>query len=486
MSRELRTKNIESPADGFRYIEHVLQSQDTLQGLALKYSSTVGDIKRVNKIWKDDTLFLKKSLFIPIKIDEDSEEGSSSSSSLSSSGISDIGSSSSNSNNSIGYVEASDFDEYKQKRDMIKAKNVDFFSEFNSKSNYNLNNVLNNKPLPSGDDDHKWKSVPISILSLSPVIFTMELSEFKCCLIGDDKVGKTSLLKSYSEDQFTSENIPVIVDNYYKHLVVDGNEIKLGVWDTACTAEYDLLRPLSYSGANVFLLCFSVISVESLQNISNKWIPEVNKHQPSVPFILVGTKIDLRNEFERNDKQVITHDQGTRIAQELGAINYLECSALTLEGLVSVFEESIQSTGRLLLNKNTTHNTKDNKKSDQIVCQIIYQSFVIKNCNRDDDTGKTSFVLTFARNKFPTTEKVPKVFDGYHREITFEKRLRALKIWDTSAEGENADTTPRPRLYRFCKVFLVCFNIGSLASFENAEKRWVHEVNHYRPTIPVS
>ena len=52
---------------------------------------------------------------------------------------------------------------------------------------------------------------------------------------------------------------------------------------------------------DVFLVCFSVNSYASLQNVQEKWIPEVSHHCPDTPIILVGTKSDLREQPETNE-----------------------------------------------------------------------------------------------------------------------------------------------------------------------------------------
>ncbi|KAI3795554.1 hypothetical protein L1987_38209 [Smallanthus sonchifolius] len=57
--------------------------------------------------------------------------------------------------------------------------------------------------------------------------------------------------------------------------------------------DYNRLRPLSYRGADVFMLAFSLISKASYENISKKWIPELRHYAPGVPIILVGTKLDV-------------------------------------------------------------------------------------------------------------------------------------------------------------------------------------------------
>src|SRR5271170_4635684 len=78
--------------------------------------------------------------------------------------------------------------------------------------------------------------------------------------------------------------------------MVDGKPINLGLWDTAGQEDYDRLRPLSYPQTDVFLVCFSIISPYSFDNVKSKWYPEILHHAPGVPLILVGTKSDLRND----------------------------------------------------------------------------------------------------------------------------------------------------------------------------------------------
>ena len=98
--------------------------------------------------------------------------------------------------------------------------------------------------------------------------------------------------------------------------MVDGKPINLGLWDTAGQEDYDRLRPLSYPQTDVFLICFSVVSPASYDNIKTKWHPEVSHHCPNTPAILVGLKMDLRDDpatiqaLKSKDKQApITYAQ---------------------------------------------------------------------------------------------------------------------------------------------------------------------------------
>ena len=129
---------------------------------------------------------------------------------------------------------------------------------------------------------------------------------------------------------------------------MDGRPINLGLWDTAGQEDYDRLRPLSYPGTHVFLVCFSIISPTSYENVKTKWYPEIKHNAPGVPCILVGTKEDLRfsdewiGRLRAEGKAPLSAQEGVRLAQEIGAIKYIECSALTQKGLKSVFDEAIK------------------------------------------------------------------------------------------------------------------------------------------------
>jgi len=172
--------------------------------------------------------------------------------------------------------------------------------------------------------------------------------DIKLMVIGDGSVGKTCLLISYTTNSFPGEYVPTVFDNYNANAIVEGNPVNLGLWDTAGSEEYDTLRPLSYPGTDVFLICFSLFSPDSFQNVSKKWVPEITEHAEGTPIILVGTKLDLRSKPEaiqvlkENNQEPVSTEQGRELAQAIGAKRYLECSALTQEGLAKVFEEAVK------------------------------------------------------------------------------------------------------------------------------------------------
>ncbi|TIB78836.1 hypothetical protein E3Q23_00649 [Wallemia mellicola] len=147
---------------------------------------------------------------------------------------------------------------------------------------------------------------------------------------------------------YEGEYVPTVFDNYSANVIVDGDPITLGLWDTAGQEDYDRLRPLSYPQTDVFLIAFSIASPTSLENVKYKWVPELKHHAPNVPIILVATKVDLRNDrltiqrLADRGMNPISWSEGSKLAKEISAVRYLECSAKSQLGLKAVFDEAIR------------------------------------------------------------------------------------------------------------------------------------------------
>ncbi|XP_041921291.1 rho-related GTP-binding protein RhoQ-like [Alosa sapidissima] len=173
------------------------------------------------------------------------------------------------------------------------------------------------------------------------------VTALKCVVVGDGAVGKTCLLMSYANDAFPEEYVPTVFDHYAVSVSVGGKQYLLGLYDTAGQEDYDRLRPLSYPMTDVFLICFSVVNPASFHNARLEWVPELKEHAPGVPFLLIGTQIDLRDDpktitrLNSMKERAITAEQGHKLAREVGARCYSECSALTQQGLKAVFDEAI-------------------------------------------------------------------------------------------------------------------------------------------------
>ncbi|KAJ7609903.1 GTP-binding protein rho5 [Roridomyces roridus] len=168
----------------------------------------------------------------------------------------------------------------------------------------------------------------------------------KLVIVGDGACGKTSLLIVFSHGAFPETYVPTVFENYVTDIQVDGRPVELALWDTAGQEDYDRLRPLSYPDAHVILICFALDDPDSLENVREKWMPEVLHFCPRLPVLLVGCKLDLRNdarvisELARANQSPVSCEEGRVAAKAIGAYRYLECSARTGQGVQEVFQDA--------------------------------------------------------------------------------------------------------------------------------------------------
>lgn len=160
------------------------------------------------------------------------------------------------------------------------------------------------------------------------------MNTIKCVAVGDGAVGKTCLLATFATNTFPTEYIPTVFDNYAANLMVGGKLVHLLLYDTAGQEDYDRLRVLSYPKTDIFMVVFSLISPSSLENVVGKWIPEIQHHCPGVPFVLVGNKLDLQ---KAEGLLHCSEERIREIREQMKPYAYMECSALTQEGMKEVF-----------------------------------------------------------------------------------------------------------------------------------------------------
>jgi len=164
----------------------------------------------------------------------------------------------------------------------------------------------------------------------------------KVVAVGDMGCGKTSFLMHSASGSFPTLGAPSVCVNQQAH----AGSTSLVMVDTHHQEEYERLRPLVYVDADVILLCFSVDSPDSLWNIKDKWIEEVSHYCPRVPTILVGCKRDLRKddrtirELRLAGQDLVMVEEAEGMASRIGATKYMECSAITGEGIAEVLEHA--------------------------------------------------------------------------------------------------------------------------------------------------
>ncbi|XP_068591477.1 ras-related protein Rab-42b isoform X2 [Cebidichthys violaceus] len=160
--------------------------------------------------------------------------------------------------------------------------------------------------------------------------------QFRIIMLGDSTVGKSSLLKRYTEDLFLeSINQTVGVDFYVHFLEVEpGVRVKLQFWDTAGQERFRSVTRSYYRNSVGGLLVFDMTNRASFDHIK-EWHAEVcERVQPQkVLFVLVGQKSDRGDQQER----VVSLEEAEKLAGQLG-MPYLESSAKTGQNVREAFE----------------------------------------------------------------------------------------------------------------------------------------------------
>ncbi|CDS12665.1 hypothetical protein LRAMOSA04851 [Lichtheimia ramosa] len=178
----------------------------------------------------------------------------------------------------------------------------------------------------------------------------LKVLQRKLVVVGDGACGKTSLLLFFNNRQFHTAHIPTVFENTVKDFEVDGQHVELALYDTAGQEDYDRLRPLAYPDTHVVLICFSVDIPDSLDNVKEKWVPEILEHCPNVPYLLVACKKDARDDpdvvsrLASMSETPITYEQGLEMSSKISATGYVECSAKTGENVDDVFTQAVRAT----------------------------------------------------------------------------------------------------------------------------------------------
>ncbi|TRY77483.1 hypothetical protein TCAL_07406 [Tigriopus californicus] len=161
--------------------------------------------------------------------------------------------------------------------------------------------------------------------------------QFRLILIGDSTVGKSSLLRYFTDGSFAEVSDPTVGVDFFARLIQvhDGTNIKLQLWDTAGQERFRSITKSYYRNSVGALLVYDICNRDSFQHIP-VWLMEARRHiEPyRAVFILVGCKLDLVHE-NRNNREVTT-EEARRFA-EMHKIGFVETSAKTGHNVEDAF-----------------------------------------------------------------------------------------------------------------------------------------------------
>ena len=204
----------------------------------------------------------------------------------------------------------------------------------------------------------------------------------KCTLVGDERVGKTSMLLAYQTDTYPSQYVATTLDTYSKSVTYNGKCINLQLYDIGGKEKLENFKGNENEriGTDIFLLCFAIDDRESFNNAVSKWYSQVHaywlstvgseyqsksrntlkardstgeKYEPVT--ILVGCKSDksVLREIRKHrpskrkdprqslENSIVTSKEAIEKASKIPSCFYIECCARTGAGIKDIFTKAI-------------------------------------------------------------------------------------------------------------------------------------------------
>ncbi|KAK1800775.1 hypothetical protein P4O66_005961 [Electrophorus voltai] len=151
--------------------------------------------------------------------------------------------------------------------------------------------------------------------------FGNPLRKFKLVFLGEQSVGKTSLITRFMYDSFDNTYQATIgIDFLSKTMYLEDRTIRLQLWDTAGQERFRSLIPSYIRDSAAAVVVYDITNVNSFQQ-TTKWIDDVRTERGSdVIIMLVGNKTDLA------DKRQVAIEEGEKKAKELNVM-FIETSA---------------------------------------------------------------------------------------------------------------------------------------------------------------
>jgi len=177
---------------------------------------------------------------------------------------------------------------------------------------------------PPPRQDHVVQSFPYKYL-------------FKYIIVGDTATGKSCLLLQFTDKRFQPlQDLTIGVEFGSRTITIDGNQIKLQIWDTAGQEKFRSITRSYYRGAAGCLLVYDITRRETFDHLPS-WLDDCRKYSnQNITIMLIGNKSDL------DGKRQVTREEGEEFARK-NNLTFLETSAKSAENVEQAFLESAQA-----------------------------------------------------------------------------------------------------------------------------------------------
>jgi len=164
---------------------------------------------------------------------------------------------------------------------------------------------------------------------------------FKVIVVGDIKVGKTSLIKQYTQGSFYTDYVKTIGAQFSVYdKEVEGSKVTCIFWDIAGSKEFHFLRPAFFKNSQTAIIVYSLedddLGKDSLNQISN-WYDEILKYCSDIPIIIIANKADLVDETKLDNSLI------QEFVNEKKLLGFFITSVKNEKGVIEAFDTSIEA-----------------------------------------------------------------------------------------------------------------------------------------------
>ena len=155
---------------------------------------------------------------------------------------------------------------------------------------------------------------------------------------------KTSFCYRCKCDNTPAEAIPgYLNEDCSVNVKIDKKMYRVNLIDSRGQNEYALLRALNYPNFAAIIVMFSIAQPQTLELVKDCWIPEVRRHSPKVPVLLIENKIGQEpgSAISYKSEKSNFRSVSPQMARQVNAITYLECSCKTERGVRAVVYEAV-------------------------------------------------------------------------------------------------------------------------------------------------
>ena len=188
-------------------------------------------------------------------------------------------------------------------------------------------------------------------------------AHFKVAIVGDCRVGKTSLKEMAANKKFSMKYKETLAYTI-SHLSAKINNFQLSIelWDTSGDEQYKKLFEYYFKKTTIVILVYDVANRESFENLDN-WINIINNYPKVKNVILVGNKSDIK------DKRQVSKVEGENyiISREI-IKTFFECSAINYKSVETIFKETIKQLYEIYTENEHKKKKDENSKGDNTKC----------------------------------------------------------------------------------------------------------------------